>query len=151
MERTVEEIRHGPQLLAVIVPAEYGQEGIRFFTPPVFSQQLAYMRRPAGYVIEPHVHNLVRREVVNTLEVLFIRQGRAELTIYDEERQPVASRVLRAGDVVLLAAGGHGLRMMETTEIIEVKQGPYAGDQDKTRFVPISPCNEGAKKSPREH
>jgi hypothetical protein len=27
--------------------------------------------------------------------------------------------------------------MLEPTEMIEVKQGPYAGDQDKTRFDPV--------------
>jgi hypothetical protein len=36
--------------------------------------------------------------------------------------------------VILLSYGGHGFEMLERTEMIEVKQGPYAGDQDKTRF-----------------
>jgi hypothetical protein len=49
------------------------------------------------------------------------------------------SRILSAGDVILLAFGGHGFEMLEPTEIIEVKQGPYAGDQDKTRFESIHP------------
>jgi len=39
--------------------------------------------------------------------------------------------------VILLAFGGHGFEMLEATEIIEVKQGPYAGEQDKTRFDPV--------------
>ena len=38
----------------------------------------------------------------------------------------------------MLVAGGHGFEMLEPTEIIEVKQGPYSGDQDKTRFEPVS-------------
>lgn len=29
---------------------------------------------------------------------------------------------------------GHGFEILEETEMIEVKQGPYAGEQDKTRF-----------------
>ena len=36
--------------------------------------------------------------------------------------------------MVLLAYGGHGFEMLQDSEIIEVKQGPYAGDQDKTLF-----------------
>jgi hypothetical protein len=42
--------------------------------------------------------------------------------------------VLEGGDVILLASGGHGFEVLEEIEMIEVKQGPYAGDQDKTRF-----------------
>jgi hypothetical protein len=33
--------------------------------------------------------------------------------------------------VILLATGGHGFEVLEEIEMIEVKQGPYAGDQDK--------------------
>jgi hypothetical protein len=51
----------------------------------------------------------------------------------------VDSRVLLTGDVILLAGGGHGFEMLEETEIIEVKQGPYDGDKDKTRFEPSAP------------
>ena len=44
------------------------------------------------------------------------------------------SRILEAGDVILLATGGHGFEVLEEIEMIEVKQGPYTGDQDKTHF-----------------
>jgi hypothetical protein len=37
----------------------------------------------------------------------------------------------------LLAHGGHGFTMLEESEIVEVKQGPYSGDVDKTRFTGI--------------
>ena len=47
------------------------------------------------------------------------------------------SRILYQGDVVLLAYGGHGLEMLEDSEMIEVKQGPYAGEMDKIRFEPV--------------
>ena len=33
--------------------------------------------------------------------------------------------------------GGHGFEMLEKTEIIEIKQGPYAHDKDKTRFESV--------------
>jgi len=40
--------------------------------------------------------------------------------------------------VILLATGGHGFEVLEESEMIEVKQGPYAGDADKTRFAGIT-------------
>lgn len=134
----IEHIKSGDEVLAIIIRASYRKDGIDFFTPNTFSQQLGYMNRPAGYVIPPHVHNPVVREVQYTKEVLFIKTGRLRVDFYTEQQAYLESAILEVGDVILLAYGGHGFEMLESTEIIEVKQGPYAGDQDKTRFTGIS-------------
>jgi len=122
---------------AIILCADHSGEGIDFFTPNNFSQQLGYMNRPKGYVINPHVHNPVSREVQFTKEVLFIKSGKVRADFYDDDQNYLESYILNQGDVILLAYGGHGFEMMEPSEIIEVKQGPYAGDGDKTRFSPV--------------
>ena len=96
------------------------------------------MNRPKGYVIEPHVHNPVPREVHFTQEVLFIKSGRIRVDFYKEDQSYFESRTLGKGDIILLASGGHGFEMLESSEIVEVKQGPYAGNLDKTRFPPVS-------------
>jgi mannose-6-phosphate isomerase-like protein (cupin superfamily) len=136
VERCIEHIRHQGIFVAVIIRAGYRKEGIEFFTPGSFSQQLAYMNRPVGYKISPHVHNEVRREVFHTQEVLFVRTGKVKVDFYSVEQDYLESRVLEPGDVILLASGGHGFEMLENTELIEVKQGPYSGDHDKVRFGP---------------
>jgi mannose-6-phosphate isomerase-like protein (cupin superfamily) len=123
--------------LAIIVRAEFRREGIHFFTENALSQQLAFMWHPAGKVIEPHVHNPVPREVLFTQEVLFIRRGRLRVDLYDSDQCYLESRVLSAGDVILLIQGGHGFEALEEVEMIEVKQGPYVGESDKTRFAAI--------------
>lgn len=133
----IEKIEHSGITLAVILSASYKSDGIQFFTPDDFSQQLGYMNRPAGYVIPPHVHNAVPREVQFTKEVLIIKSGKVRVDFYDEDQNYIRSRVLSRGDVILLAFGGHGFEMIEPTEMIEVKQGPYAGEADKTRFLPV--------------
>ncbi len=120
----------------MIIRRSFRKDGIEFFTPGTYSQQIGYMNRPTGYVIAPHVHNPVPREMHYTKEVLFIRSGRLRVDFYSEAQEYLESTVLEAGDVILLARGGHGFEMLEPTEIIEVKQGPYAGDADKTRFTP---------------
>ena len=125
--------------LAVIIRASYVHEGITFLTPDHYSQQLGYMNRRAGYRIPAHVHNAVPRAVTFTREVLFIKSGKLRVDFYDDNRKYVESRILHAGDVILLAAGGHGFEMLEDTEMIEVKQGPYTGDEDKTLVEPIDP------------
>lgn len=135
MSNTVEQIEHCGEILAIILPATFKSEGIAFFTPNDFSQQLGYINRPSGYVIQPHVHNPVIREVAYTKEVLFIRSGRVRVDFYTDEQAYLESRILSAGDVILLVRGGHGFEVIEACEMIEVKQGPYAGDKDKTRFI----------------
>jgi mannose-6-phosphate isomerase-like protein (cupin superfamily) len=142
----IEPINFDGRMLALIVRAEFRANGIQFFTPNEFSQQLGYMNRPRGYVIPPHVHNPVAREVQFTKEVLLIRSGRVRVDFYDDEQNYLESRVLHPGDVILLAFGGHGFEMLEASEMIEVKQGPYAGDQDKTRFDAIDPSIVKIKK-----
>lgn len=134
----VEHIEHGGQTMAVIVRRDYRKDGIEFFTPGTFSQQIGYMNRPAGYTIPPHVHTPVPREVMFTNEVLFIRRGRLRVDFYTDDEAYLESTVLATGDVILLARGGHGFEMIEPTEIVEVKQGPYAGDRDKRRFEGVA-------------
>ena len=134
----LQKIQHSNLTLAIILRANYQSSGITFFTPDEFSQQLGYMNRPKGYVIPPHVHNPVPREVHFTKEVLFLKSGKVRVDFYDEDQNYLESHLLNQGDVLLLAYGGHGFEMLEPTEMIEVKQGPYAGEADKTRFVGIT-------------
>lgn len=130
----LEEIKYNDEILAIIVRNDFSKEGIAFFTPNDFSQQLAYMKHPEGKIIQPHVHNPVERVVHYTKEVLFIKSGKLRVDFYDDSQNYLESRILSSGDVILLSTGGHGFVAMENLEMIEVKQGPYAGDQDKIRF-----------------
>ena len=130
----IEQIFDDYRMIAIIVYAEYEKEGIDFFTPNNFSQQLAYMKHPKDYKIGSHVHKPVPRKVKYTQETLFVRLGRLKINFYDEEKQYLDSRILKTGDAILLVSGGHDFLMLEDTEMIEVKQGPYAGDEDKERF-----------------
>lgn len=133
----IEHVTNNNQIIAIIIKYDYFNSGITFFTPNDFSQQLAYMNHPQGKVIPPHVHNIVKREVFYTKEVLFIKKGKIRADFYTDEREYICSRILETGDIVLLAAGGHGFEMLEDTEMFEIKQGPYAGENDKTRFEGI--------------
>jgi mannose-6-phosphate isomerase-like protein (cupin superfamily) len=134
----IKEIKHQSQLLALIISNKFKESGIQFFTPSDLSQQLAYMHHPTGKLIQPHVHNPVLREVHYTQEVLFLKKGKLRVDFYDEQQNYLESHILEAGDVILLATGGHGFEVLEEIEMFEVKQGPYAGEQDKTRFRGIS-------------
>ncbi|GBF79385.1 hypothetical protein [Aphanothece sacrum] len=133
----IQEIVYNGETLAIIIPSEFDEPGIHFFTPDSFSQQLAYMKHPTGKSIMPHVHNQVRREVFYTQEVLVLKKGKLRVDFFNDNQEYLESRILKAGDVILLIKGGHGFEVLEAVEMIEVKQGPYVGDGDKTRFPSI--------------
>lgn len=132
----IEKITQQKETLAMIVRSSFAQPGINFFTPNDYSQQLAFMSHPKGKEIQPHIHKKVHREVHFTQETLFIRKGKLKVDFYSDEQEFLESRILEAGDVILLIKGGHAFKVLEDLEMFEVKQGPYAGDEDKIKFVP---------------
>lgn len=137
MEELIKKIYDGEELLAIIIKNEFNEEGIHFFTPNDYSQQLGYMKHPQGKIIEPHVHNPVPRNVEYTQEVLFIKSGKLRVDFYDLKQNYIESHILKQNEVVLLIKGGHGFEALEDIEMFEIKQGPYVGDDDKTRFTAI--------------
>jgi hypothetical protein len=133
----LEIIKNHENIFAIILRDNYKSEGISFFTPNDFSQQLGYMNRPKGYEIPPHIHNKVVRNVEFTNEVLLIKSGKVRVDFYDENKNYFQSEILNKGDVILLVKGGHGFEMIEKSEIIEIQQGPYVDDKDKARFASV--------------
>ena len=131
--------------LGAIVRSTYHSSGIGFFSNDQDGLQLGYMNRPDGYVIAPHTHNKIKREVFFTEEILFIRSGMVRVDFYDDNQQYIESHIVRGGDIVILKAGGHGFKVIERADIFEVKQGPYLGAQDKVRFEPIADENANIK------
>lgn len=134
----IERILDGKEMLALIIRASYKREGIEFFTTDDDTLQMGYMFRPAEYNIAPHRHNAVPRTVYLTQEVLVLRSGKVRVDFYNNDEQYLRSTILNKDDVILLSSGGHGFTMLEPSEIIEVKQGPYGGEKDKVRFSPVA-------------
>lgn len=130
----IKQIEHNGKLLAIIISNDYSKDGVEFFTPNDFSQQLAYMKHPKGKCIDAHTHNVVPREVSYTKEVLVIRKGKLRVDFYEDDQTYIESHIVNQGDIILLAFGGHGFECLEEVEMVEIKQGPYLGEQDKVRF-----------------
>lgn len=126
------------KVYAILIRNDFSKDGVEFFTPDDYSQQLAYMKHPAGKKIDAHLHNAVKREVFYTQEVLVIKKGLLRVDFYMEDKTYIESIMLQTGDIILLVSGGHGFECIEEVEMIEIKQGPYLGEQDKTRFGGVS-------------
>jgi len=131
---SVETIAAEGVVLCHIVRSDQIPEVTTFSTPPEAVLQVGHIVYPRGHEIPRHEHRPVERQITGTGEVLLVRSGRCELDVYDGQRRLVTTRELLVGDIVIMAGGGHGLRMVEDTVLLEVKQGPYAGADEKVRF-----------------
>lgn len=137
-DKSYEEIKHNDELIAIILRAQYTCEKTTFFSSPDFSQQLGYIVYKKDGEIKAHSHREVHRKITLTQEVLFIKKGRLVVNLYTQNKEYITSRELNSGDIVFLCSGGHGFKMLEDTEMVEVKQGPYSGkESDKESFEGI--------------
>lgn len=135
----VEQITYEGILLAVILRHQFQLPGTHFFTPDDLAQQLGYLNLPSGQVIAPHTHATAPRTVTRTQEALVIFQGLLRVDFYTPDHQYLESRILEPHDTVLLVAGGHGFEVLEAVQMLEIKLGPYLGQEERVRFAAAAP------------
>ena len=121
------------KIMATLIPAEYTKEGINFITEDTSYLQVAIMQHNAGLGIIPHYHNKISRVIDYTCETLILRKGILEVNLF-EDKKLLYSFKIKSGDVITLFSGGHGFNVIEDVDMIEIKQGPFVGAEDKTRF-----------------
>lgn len=121
-----EDIKHNNSVIAKIFYRQPIPPGVHFYCANESSLQVGKQLRAKGEKIRPHRHLPVTVERKETLkEVLYIEKGRVKITFYTDGWKEIGTRTLKAGDMVMLISGGHGFEMLEETEMIEIKQGPY--------------------------
>jgi len=121
-------------IYAIVLQRDYAKPGPNFFTPGEFSQQLGMLIHPKGKVVQRHRHKLVKREIFRTQEVLVLLDGKIRVELFDDDGRKLKALIMKPGDAILLARGGHRVKVLEAAKMIEVKQGPYAGFDDKEFF-----------------
>lgn len=130
----LEYIYNGSELYAVIVRDSFSSSSVAFFTDDSAPQQIGFLPHKKGNIIKPHIHKTSKRNVSLTNETLFVKSGRLKTNFYNSGKKFVGSETISKGDVILLCGGGHGFEILEDSIIIEVKQGPYLGINDKEIF-----------------
>jgi len=130
----VENVGDESAVYAVVMRESFHKEGLHFVTSENNTQQIGYMSYDAGYKIQPHTHSIIDRTINRTTEVLYVKSGKVLAKIYTEKRELFKEIYLLSGDFILLLSGGHGFDIIEDSVMIEIKQGPYLGLDDKIRF-----------------
>lgn len=127
-------LREDDLYLGLYIPYDFSFNDIEFLTKDDATLQIGGMSRSKNYIIDPHLHNVVDRNIRVTHEVLYVKKGKARVNFYTEDQTYIKSIIISTGDFLLLSDGGHGVEILDDCEIIEIKQGPYVGLNDKVRF-----------------
>jgi mannose-6-phosphate isomerase-like protein (cupin superfamily) len=131
---SVEVISAGEQPLCYIIRQQNAPEATTFVTPDDALQQVGFIVHGAGSEVKRHYHLPIERQITGTPEVLVVRQGRCQMDVYDDDQRLVETHELVEGDVMVMVGGGHGFRFTDDTVLLEVKQGPYYGTDEKKYF-----------------
>lgn len=132
----IEEIRDGRgEILALIVRSGYHPDGVSFLSPPEWPLQLGVSTYLPSQVVRAHSHRPRRISFDSVQEVVHVDAGRIRVDLYDTSDHLAGTSDLSTGDTILFIRGGHGIRMLQETRIIEVKQGPYSGVADDKRYL----------------
>lgn len=134
MSQDIELIKEGGQILCYLIRCSIQPEKTMFITPPDAKQQVGFIVYPADSTISRHIHRPLERHIRGMAETILVRCGHCQIDVYNNQHALVATRDLYVGDVVLMVGGGHGFRILEDTVLLEIKQGPYLGTDDKELF-----------------
>ena len=104
--------------LALVVKKQH-THAMNFVTEESFPLQLGINYYAKGSKIRPHVHNRIKRIIDLSQEMVYLEQGKAEVYFYDEQGKEAHREILRSGDLVFFASGGHGFDILAETKIIE--------------------------------
>ena len=88
-------------------------------------------------MIKPHKHFKNVRRVEYTSEVLIILKGKLRVDFYSDAEKYLFSKIIKKNDIIILNNGGHGFKVLDTVEMLEVKQGPYNTKTDKKVFANV--------------
>ena len=122
-------IQQNGKLYALVIPCGIPVEGVRFLTSPDSPFQVGIMEHSSGHSIRQHQHPSQVFPVQSMSEFLSVERGAVKATIYDEEWHILGEEILRRGDALLLLAGGHAFEVLEPCRLVEVKQGPFPGNE----------------------
>ena len=134
MKNSIIEIRNKKILYALIIKKKrrFVKMGVDFITKDHDLLQLGFINHKKNYQIKSHIHLKKPRIINYCTEVLLVEKGKVKIKFFDNNNSDIKKdKILNKGDIIILFQGGHGFKILEKTQIIEIKQGPYVEGKDK--------------------
>lgn len=132
-----EVIKFNGILYAEIIRANLQVEKTTFFSQPTSSFQFGLLAHKAGYQELPHYHPSVKREITDLQQMFVVQRGIVAVDFYDNDGQKIVEVTLYPGDAILIVGGIHAIRVIEDTQCITVKQGPFLGVENDKVIVEV--------------
>ena len=134
MTNLIIEIKDKKNIYALIIKKKrrFIKKGVDFLTKDQDLLQLGFIKHKKNHYIKPHIHLKKPRIINYCTEVLLIEKGKVKIKFFDHNNSDIKKdKILNKGDIIILFQGGHGFKILEETQIIEIKQGPYVEGKDK--------------------
>ena len=134
MKNSIIEIRNKKILYALIIKKKrrFIKNGVDFLTKDQDLLQLGFINHKKNHHIKSHIHLKKPRLINYCTEVLLVEKGKVKIKFFDNNNSDIKKdKILNKGDIIILFQGGHGFKILEKTQIIEIKQGPYVEGKDK--------------------
>ena len=130
----IEDIVIADTLCALLIRKEAKFQKTNFFTSEDEALQLGVFVYNEQHNIPLHKHNRIPRTIQQTQEVILCKEGEMICRVYKEPNGVSRSLKLREGDIIYFISGWHEFDIEFNCIFIEIKNGPYIGDKDKTRY-----------------
>ena len=132
---SIEKRTYGTKVLAIILRNDFNKEGVNFISPEEYPLQMGVHLRKQGESVEAHIHKPFKNisEIISQ-EIFYVVYGKVQVDLFESGKK-VDSCILRGGDTILLAFSGHGVKFLEDTKMVEIKQGPYRGIKKEKEFI----------------
>lgn len=91
--------------------------------------QVVTLKHPKGCYLKAHLHKPTVRKTQKLQECIIVKKGKIKLDLYTQDKKLIKYIFLRTGQAFILLNGGVGIKIIEDTEIYEVKNGPFKEDK----------------------
>lgn len=124
----MEKIIHNNVLVAVRI--KKFESGITPISDSGEPLQILIHSREKGSHTKAHIHKATKRITQSLQECLVILKGKIKVDFYTPDKKIFKSIEASKGEVIVFVSGGHAVHVLENSEIVEVKNGPFIEDRD---------------------
>ena len=125
----ITKIESGNKIFALLIDLSDIHEGTSPVTNPSWPIQLLLMKRRKGHVVPKHTHKKIIKSTKQPQEAIVVIKGEIEASIFDRKGKFIAQKKVSSGQCLLIADGGHEIKITKNTLIYAFKDGPYREDK----------------------
>lgn len=117
------------KVYAEVIRAKTKSMKTKFFSDSKSSFQFGFVSHKKGYIENPHYHRKIKRVINDCQQVLFVQKGKIKVKFFNEKKKLIKNILIKKGDAINIVQGIHLIKILENSQCITVKQGPFISDK----------------------